>query len=258
MHILLTLLWFGSVTRCRLKWLLKLADMNTDSCFIYHYAIIWNQLRQTFHILHVNEWWYNTGVGNWSGAEWSPCTVSAIMARFTDACVGMMTSSNGNIFRVTGHLSMVNSPHKGQWRGALMFSLICAWINSWVNNREAGDFRRHRAHYDVTVMWYLYINALFSLQRQETSHWNQLRLTWHTASGREMKSFWNKSIWNCHYLQNDSACFSSCASRWISSLFPDEPLYFIIIISCSRAISPCALRWYYIDRWYINDGRRER
>ena len=31
-------------------------------------------------------------------------------------------------------------------------SLICAWINDWVNNREAGDLRRHRAHYDVIVM----------------------------------------------------------------------------------------------------------
>ena len=46
----------------------------------------------------------------------------------------------------------VNSPHKGQWRGALMFSLICAWINDWVNNREAGDLRRHRGHYGVNVM----------------------------------------------------------------------------------------------------------
>ena len=50
------------------------------------------------------------------------------------------------------HWSPVNSPHKGQWRGALMFSLICAWINGRVNNGEAGDLRRHRAHYDVTVM----------------------------------------------------------------------------------------------------------
>ena len=41
------------------------------------------------------------------------------------------------------HRSPVNSPHKGQWRGALMFSLICSWINDWVNNREAGEFRRH-------------------------------------------------------------------------------------------------------------------
>ena len=46
----------------------------------------------------------------------------------------------------------VNSPHKGQWRGALMFSLICAWINGWVNYREAGDLRRNRTHYDVIVM----------------------------------------------------------------------------------------------------------
>ena len=50
------------------------------------------------------------------------------------------------------HRSPVNSPHKGQWRGALMLSLICAWINDWVNNREAGDLERRRAHYDVTVM----------------------------------------------------------------------------------------------------------
>ena len=50
------------------------------------------------------------------------------------------------------HRSPVNSPHKGQWRGALMFSLICVWINDWVNNREAGDLRRYRAHDDVTVM----------------------------------------------------------------------------------------------------------
>ena len=50
------------------------------------------------------------------------------------------------------HQSVVNSPHKGQWCGASMFSLICAWINGWVNNHEAGDLRRHRAHYDVTVM----------------------------------------------------------------------------------------------------------
>ena len=50
------------------------------------------------------------------------------------------------------HRSLVNSLHKGQWRGTLMFFLICAWINSWVNNREAGDLRRNRAHYGVTVM----------------------------------------------------------------------------------------------------------
>ena len=50
------------------------------------------------------------------------------------------------------HLSPVNSPHKGQWRGALIFYLICVWINGWVNNREAGDLRRYLAHYDVIVI----------------------------------------------------------------------------------------------------------
>ena len=50
------------------------------------------------------------------------------------------------------HRSPVNSPHKGQWRGALIFSLIWIWMSAWVNNREAGDLRRQHGHYDVIVM----------------------------------------------------------------------------------------------------------
>ena len=50
------------------------------------------------------------------------------------------------------HRSPVNSPQKGQWRGALMFSLICAWINRWINNGEAGYLIRYRPRYDVIVM----------------------------------------------------------------------------------------------------------
>ena len=50
------------------------------------------------------------------------------------------------------HRSPVNSPHKGQWRGALMFTLICVRINGWANTRGAGDLRRHRPHCDVIVM----------------------------------------------------------------------------------------------------------
>ena len=75
------------------------------------------------------------------------------------SCMSLMiTSSNGNIFRVIGPLGgestddRWNFPHKVQWRGALIFSLICAWANAWANNRDAGDLRRHHAHYDVTVM----------------------------------------------------------------------------------------------------------
>ena len=69
----------------------------------------------------------------------------------------MATSSNVNIFRVTGLLcgnSPVKSPHKSQWREALMFSLTCAWTNSWANKGEISDLRRHRAHHDVTLMWH--------------------------------------------------------------------------------------------------------
>ena len=51
------------------------------------------------------------------------------------------------------HRSLGNSPHDGQWCGALMFSLICAWPNGWVNNQDADDLRCHCTHYDVTVMW---------------------------------------------------------------------------------------------------------
>ena len=67
----------------------------------------------------------------------------------------MMTSSNGNIFRVTGLLCgevTGEFPAQRPVTRALMFSVICAWINSWVNNREAGDLRRHRTQYDVSVM----------------------------------------------------------------------------------------------------------
>ena len=74
------------------------------------------------------------------------------------------------------HRSPVDSPHTGQWRGALMFTLICARINGWVNNREAGDLRRHRAHYDVIVM-NCYIGSSYTVFT-----W------WHRHIGKVLKS----------------------------------------------------------------------
>ena len=56
-----------------------------------------------------------------------------------------------------------DSSYKGHWRGALMFSLICIWINGWVNNRKAGDLRRYRAHYDVTIMHLMKLCVEFNL-----------------------------------------------------------------------------------------------
>ena len=79
----------------------------------------------------------------------------------------MMTSSNGNIFRVPGPL-LGNLPvtgeftYKGQWHGALMFSLICVWTNDWANNRDASDLIRQCAHCDVTGMVNLSLCFLLS------------------------------------------------------------------------------------------------
>ena len=48
-----------------------------------------------------------------------------------------------------------NSPATGKFRAQRPVTwsfdvfFICAWINGWVNNREAGDLRRYRAYYDV-------------------------------------------------------------------------------------------------------------
>ena len=57
------------------------------------------------------------------------------------------------------HRWSVNFPHKGQWRGALTFSLICAWAKDRVNHRDVSDLIRHRAHYDVTVIFITYRRA---------------------------------------------------------------------------------------------------
>ena len=50
------------------------------------------------------------------------------------------------------HRSPVDSPHKGQWRRALMISLICAWTNGWANKWDSDELRRHPARYDVPVI----------------------------------------------------------------------------------------------------------
>ena len=51
------------------------------------------------------------------------------------------------------HRSTVNSPHKGQWRGALILFFIFAWTNGWANDQGAGHLRRHCGHCNVTVIY---------------------------------------------------------------------------------------------------------
>ena len=81
-----------------------------------------------------------------------------------------MTSSNENIFRVTGHFRGQFTSH----RWALMFSLTRAWINGWVNNREAGDLRRQRAYYDATVTGYVLVSYLRQFEEELGLHTNSV------------------------------------------------------------------------------------
>ena len=71
------------------------------------------------------------------------------------------------------HRSPVNSSYKGQWCGALMFSLISAWVNSWVSNGQAGDLRRHRAHYDVIIIM-LWGRLISSVGNGDNTLWQLL------------------------------------------------------------------------------------
>ena len=105
---------------CRSQWI-----NSWRYCGIRHHLIIWvmGKHEERYISLMYIAWWRHKME-----------TFSALLA----------------IFRGI-HRSPVNSPHKGQWRGALMFSLICVWINDWINNREAGDLRRHRGHYECNV-----------------------------------------------------------------------------------------------------------
>ena len=62
------------------------------------------------------------------------------------------------------HRSPMDYSHEGQWREALNFTLNYAWTNDWANNIDAGDLRRRRAQYDVTLMV-----GLFSIPSAEVA-----------------------------------------------------------------------------------------
>ena len=97
------------------------------------------------------------------------------------------------------HRSPVESPHKGNWRRALVFSLICARTNGWANNRDAGDLGRHVAYYDVTEM------KVCTVAQNKTT-------TKQSKVCRFMKMFWdiNCFITNCWY----SFSYKSDKGEW--------------------------------------------
>ena len=108
----------------------------------------------------------------------------------------MMTSSNGNLFRVTGHLC-------GEFTGPGEFPaqrpvtrsfdvlFICLWINDWVNNREAGDLRRYRAHYDVIVVLACFM-AIFILQKSLAMVFRPTSMKFYTC--KETIFYWTQYL----------------------------------------------------------------
>ena len=89
----------------------------------------------------------------------------------------------------------VNSLHKGQWRGTLMFSLIYAWINDWVNNREGGDLRRQRGHNDVIVMVTSQVLPCYGLARSCTSQFVNILWCYMYISNYFIWCVRTKKIW---------------------------------------------------------------
>ena len=81
-------------------------------------------------------------------------------------------------------------------RGALMFSLIYASINGWVNNREAGDLRRYCAHHDVTVVitkWHGNAFRINAFLREATPHKGPVTRSFNVFFDESLTSYWTNS-----------------------------------------------------------------
>ena len=187
----------------------------------------------------------------------------------------------------------MNSPHKGQWRGALIFSLIWTWINSWVNNPEVGDLRRHRAHCEVSVM-HLWPQKLYRAFRFGTpwliscSYPRHSQLTRHSlmlANGRIRQSLTALVISSQHpwMLEKDSLITVSgleweslyqlvnrgpgwTCMQWnlvtVSSLTITQHSYITILTMWSNSdqthkrllIQTVKFLWYFEENWSCYDG----
>ena len=106
----------------------------------------------------------------------------------------MMTSSNGNIFRVTDPLCEEFTSHRWipltKTSDAELWCFVWSapWINNWVNNREAGDLRRHRAHYDVIVMTCTHdeLMTYFQLDHQVHTYSSEISIKLYKFSAKKM------------------------------------------------------------------------
>ena len=104
----------------------------------------------------------------------------------------MMTSSNGNIFRVTGPFwgDRWIPLTKASDAELCCFLFIYAWTNGWANNRNAADLRRHRAHYDITVMGHIVLYQMGLVN----PHWSQKCVGTDQATNHYWNRGWTLSI----------------------------------------------------------------
>ena len=119
---------------------------------------------------------------------------------------------------------MYRSPHKGQWRGTLMFSLICAWTNDWANSRDAGDLRRHRAHYDVIVMG---IDGCTTSQPLSTAVYSTITRSRHTLKSEcchfhEISNIDNPRSFHFDIFRERKSCQGDCPGRLCFNVSSDE------------------------------------
>ena len=139
-----------------------------------HYWLLWGEFTGDRWILRTKGHWRGK-IFHWMTSSWLNCSpvdifVATDSAENHDDVIKWKDFPRHWPFMRGIHGSPVNSPHKGQWRGTLMFSLICVWINGWVNNGEAVDLRRHRAHFDVTAMLMLVVTTKLLPRQTKFQH----------------------------------------------------------------------------------------
>ena len=129
--------------------------------------------------------------------------------------------------------SPVDFPRKGQWRGALMFSLIHSWRHGSANSRDAGDLRPHGAYYDVTVMLFNITWAVI--------HQPYLLVKMFSAQRHNGQILWFHSIPMEKEMQESWTIFHKFPRRWKpTSDCPGTNIY----PGLFRENTCCGLYWY--------------
>ena len=124
------------------------------------------------------------------------------------------------------HRSLLDSPHKGQRRGALMFSLTCAWTNHWVNIRDAGDLKRYRAHYDITLTGFIFLTAVLSwhVRHFVTTWWPEMEWQQNEISV-EFEMWWKRSLTKKSGKQNLSQLLCQLLCQLVPTSLARGPWY---------------------------------